>query len=71
MYGFKPEDMISDKIGLTVLYSLIHLLCVCAVSLFICALFQFTLRGLCFAMFASGYITNTFIRTDIREIWRV
>ena len=67
MYGIKSKDV--DKIGYTVLYSLLHIFIISVASTMFCSICQYSQRSLYIAMFFCGYVTNTFIRTDIKEIW--
>jgi small-conductance mechanosensitive channel len=68
MYGIKSKDV--DKIGYTVLYSLLHVFIIGVASSLFCAICQYSQISLSIALFFCGYVTNTFIRTDIKEIWR-
>lgn len=68
MYGMKSEDI--DKIGYTILYSLLHIFIISVASTLFCSICQYSQRSLSIALFFCGYVTNTFIRTDIKEIWR-
>lgn len=68
MYGMKSDDI--DKIGYTILYSLLHIFIISVASTLFCSICQYSQRSLSIALFFCGYVTNTFIRTDIKEIWR-
>lgn len=71
MYGMKPEDMFVEKIGLTIMYTMVHIFIIGMASVFICSIFGFSQKSCNFAIFFCGYVTNTFVRTDIKEIWSI